>query len=295
MFSSVLVLVNIPRPPTPPRPSFPRQRVRLDFQTTSVGFLLFHLRLGDYAEMITTEEDFYWKASLLLRMKCLSVDYWTIKYTLIRILNEKYDVCNKMKKKILKKRSRGRAAWRLLDEWVLIPVWPPRLGGQPAECHWFPPGFMAVQLSPMWLLVSSAEDTSAALKRYIISHTHVRTPLRRTHLLAVRAIAAPSISYYLFLWPSIDQGCSCAAYDVLYYLGISVIAGCWRWVGGGIRVCHGSCAINLQPGDVKCLHHRGTTHGATGCLVVSYLCGGGSDQCWTKKQEKQVGRFFFYW
>lgn len=60
----------------------------------------------------------------------------------------------------------------------------------------------------------------------------MRTHHRHTHLLGVRAIAAPSISYYLFLWPSIDQGCSCAAYDVLYYLGISVIAGCWDWLAG---------------------------------------------------------------
>lgn len=95
---------------------------------------------------------------------------------------------------------------------------------------------MVLRLFPMRLLVSSAKDTFEALKRYIISHTRAQAHTLRsaaaqnhTRLLSVRATATPSISYYLFLWPPIDQGRSWAAYDVLYYLGISVMAGCCRW------------------------------------------------------------------
>lgn len=56
------------------------------------------------------------------------------------------------------------------------------------------------------------------------AHTHGQT-LNHTHLLTLPVIVAPSISYYLFLWLAIDQLCSgwsCAGYDVLYYLCISV-------------------------------------------------------------------------
>lgn len=61
-----------------------------------------------YVEMITTEEDLYWKTSLLLRLKCLSVGYWTIKYTLVQVLYEKnMRFATRRTKKILKRRSRG--------------------------------------------------------------------------------------------------------------------------------------------------------------------------------------------
>lgn len=110
-------------------------------------------------------------------------------------------------------------------------------------------------------------------KIYYHSHMYTRMLALRhkfTHICS--ASPAPSISYYLLLWPPIDQGRSCAAYDVLYYLGISVIAGCWDWlgvtgwgrVGGGIRVCRSDHTIDLSTGDVKRLSRRWTIYGTMG-------------------------------
>lgn len=69
--------------------------------------------------------------------------------------------------------------------------------------------------------VNLAKDTFVLLKE-TLTYTRAQT---RAHLLPSHAIAGPSIPYYLFLQMPIDQGCSdcsCAGYDVLYYLCISV-------------------------------------------------------------------------
>lgn len=130
----------------------------------------------------------------------------------------------------------------------------------------------------------------------------MRTHHLRTHLLGVRAIAAPSISYYLFLWPSIDQGCSCAAYDVLYYLGISVIAGCWDWLAGdewgaGLGFVTATATSISRQGmwSVSAAEER-----LMGLLEVWWFsdqCGCRSDHCLTKNKQSGEGHFIalYHW
>lgn len=75
----------------PPPPTFPCQCARLDFGPPELDLCYFTEGPGItplYVETITTEEDPYWKASLLPGLECLSVNNSTMKCTFVLILYE---------------------------------------------------------------------------------------------------------------------------------------------------------------------------------------------------------------
>lgn len=116
-----------------------------------------------------------------------------------------------------------------------------------------------------------------AVARKPCTCTHTQT-YNHKHLLTILVIVGPSISYYLFLWLPIDHacsGCTCAGYDVLYYLcvsvSLSVRPGWWDWVCtlgsvGGRWADYGWRGCSLISGNVKCLWYRWTPYGTWSML-----------------------------